>query len=114
MAAATGVSVCVQVLLAAAAGCCAWAVGARHELIVILAVMPILFIAAAVPLTWQGAGVMELLGIALLAGPGVATVSQVIALLVLYRALEFTWGLAGSLLMLGGDIQLHPGAENTC
>lgn len=114
VAAATGVSVCVQVLLAAAAGCCAWAVGARHELIVILAVMPILFIAAAVPLTWQGAGVMELLGIALLAGPGVATVSQVIALLVLYRALEFTWGLAGSLLMLGGDIQLHPGAENTC
>ena len=107
---ATGVSMVVQVCLAAAAGCCAWAVGAELDLVVVLTIMPILFIAAAVPLFWQGAGVMELVGIMLLASPEVATSSQVIALLVLYRVLEFIWGLIGSLLMLGGGIQLHPSA----
>ncbi len=106
--AATGVSVCVQVLLAAAAGACAWALGATHDLTVILAVMPILFLAAAVPLTWQGAGVMEVLGIALLAVPGVASVNQVVGLLVLYRSLELSWGLMGAMLMLGGGVNLHP------
>ena len=105
---ATVVSMVVQICLAAAAGCCALAVGVQHDLMVILAIMPVLFIAAAIPLFWQGAGVMELLGIMLLAGPGVATSSQVVAFLVLYRVLEFTWGLIGSLLMLKGGIQLHP------
>ena len=106
--AATSVSVCVQVLLASAAGACAWALGATHDITVILAVMPILFLAAAVPLTWQGAGVMEVLGIALLAVPGVASVNQVVGLLVLYRCLELTWGLVGASLMTGGGVRLHP------
>ncbi|MDP7087452.1 MAG: lysylphosphatidylglycerol synthase transmembrane domain-containing protein [Phycisphaerales bacterium] len=106
--AATGVSVCVQILLASAAGACAWALGATHDISVILAVMPILFLAAAVPLTWQGAGVMEVLGIALLAMPGVATVNQVVGFLLLYRSLELSWGLVGAALMLGGGISLHP------
>ena len=70
--------------------------------------MPILFLAAAVPLTWQGAGVMEVLGIALLAVPGVASVNQVVGLLVLYRCLELTWGLVGASLMMGGGVRLHP------
>jgi uncharacterized membrane protein YbhN (UPF0104 family) len=111
--AATGVSVCVQILLASAAGACAWAVGATHDITVILAVMPILFLAAAVPLTWQGAGVMEVLGIALLAVPEVASVNQVVGLLVLYRCLELSWGLVGATLMLGGGISLHPERQET-
>jgi len=61
-----------------------------------------------VPLTWQGAGVMEVLGIALLAMPGVATVNQVVGFLLLYRSLELSWGLVGAALMLGGGISLHP------
>jgi hypothetical protein len=103
---ATGVS--VQVLLASAAGCAAWSLGVTHDLTIILAVMPILFLVAAVPLIWQGAGVMELAGIALLAGSGAASVNQVVGLLLIYRALEFTWGGVGALLMLGGGIELHP------
>ncbi|MDG1837827.1 MAG: lysylphosphatidylglycerol synthase transmembrane domain-containing protein [Phycisphaerales bacterium] len=105
---ATGVSVLVQVLLASAAGCAAWSLGVTHDLTIILAVMPILFLVAAVPLIWQGAGVMELAGIALLAGSGAASVNQVVGLLLIYRALEFTWGGVGALLMLGGGIELHP------
>lgn len=105
---ATALSVGVQMLLASAAACCAWAVGATHDLTLLLVIMPVLFLAAAVPLTWQGAGVMEVLGIALLAVDGVASVNQVVALLVLYRGLELTWGLSGALLLLGGGIRLHP------
>ena len=70
--------------------------------------MPIIFIAASIPLTWQGAGVMEVVGISLLAGVGMANVNQIVAMLLLYRGLELAWGLAGSVLMLRGDIEIHP------
>ncbi|MCH2136090.1 MAG: flippase-like domain-containing protein [Phycisphaerales bacterium] len=105
---ATGVSVLVQLCLAAAAAGCAWSVGSEHTLWVMLAAMPVLFLAAAVPLTWQGVGVMEAIGIALLATPGLATVNQVVGTLVLYRLLELTWALVGGLLLLRGDVQLRP------
>jgi glycosyltransferase 2 family protein len=105
---ATSISVVVQVLLASAAGCCGWAIGIGHELPAILVAMPIIFIAASIPLTWQGAGVMEVVGISLLAGVGMANVNQIVAMLLLYRGLELAWGLAGSVLMLRGDIEIHP------
>ncbi|MCP4839251.1 MAG: flippase-like domain-containing protein [Planctomycetes bacterium] len=110
---ATIVSVGVQVLLASAAGCAAWSLGVTHDLTVVLAVMPILFLAAAVPFTWQGVGVMEMLGIALLAVPGVASVNQIIGLLLLYRGFELAWGGVGALLMLGTGIRLHPEWNHT-
>ena len=105
---ATSISVVVQVLLASAAGCCGWAIGVGHELPAILVAMPIIFIAGAIPITWQGAGVMEIVAIGLLAGTGVASVNQIVAMLLLYRCLELTWGIAGSALLLRGDIEIHP------
>ncbi|MDP7029165.1 MAG: lysylphosphatidylglycerol synthase transmembrane domain-containing protein [Phycisphaerales bacterium] len=113
VAGATGVSVCVQILLASAAGCAAWSLGVTHDITVILAVVPVLFLVAAVPLFWQGAGVMEAAGIALLAAPEVASVNQVVGFLLLYRAFEFVWGGVGALLMAGGGITLHPPVETT-
>ncbi|MDG2020376.1 MAG: lysylphosphatidylglycerol synthase transmembrane domain-containing protein [Phycisphaerales bacterium] len=107
---ATAISVVVQVLLASAAGCCGWAIGVGHELPAILVAMPIIFIAGAIPITWQGAGVMEIVGIGLLAGTGVASVNQIVAMLLLYRCLELAWGVAGSALLLRGDIEIHPNA----
>ncbi|MDE0889458.1 MAG: lysylphosphatidylglycerol synthase transmembrane domain-containing protein [Phycisphaerales bacterium] len=108
VASATSISVIVQVLLASAAGCCGWAIGIHHDLPAVLVAMPIIFIAAAIPLTWQGAGVMEVVGIGLLAGVGLASVNQIVAMLLLYRCLELAWGLTGSILMLRGDIEIHP------
>jgi uncharacterized membrane protein YbhN (UPF0104 family) len=109
---ATGLSIVVQLLLASAAAACAWSVGSEHTIWMLLAVMPVLFLAAAVPLTWQGVGVMEALGIALLVVPGLATVNQVIATLVLYRVLELSWSLVGGLLLLRGDLPLRPVAAS--
>ncbi len=105
---ATSISVVVQVLLASAAGCCGWAIGIGHELPAILIAMPIIFIAGAIPITWQGAGVMEIVGIGLLAGTGAASVNQIVAMLLLYRCLELAWGVTGSTLLLRGDIEIHP------
>ena len=110
IAGATGISIVVQLLLAAAAATCAWSVGSDHTVWMLLAVMPVLFLAAAVPLTWQGIGIMEALGIALLVVPGLATVNQVIATLVLYRVMELSWSLMGGLLLLRGDLPLRPAA----
>lgn len=107
----TGISIIVQTLLASAAGCCAWALGARHELIVILAAMPVIFLAGAIPLFIQGAGIMELLAISLLAIPDIATVNQAVAIMVLYRLLEFAWGLIGVPLLIGSGISLKQPPE---
>lgn len=105
---ATGVSVVVQLCLAGAAACCAWSLGSEHSLWILLAAMPVLFLAAAIPLTWQGVGVMEALGIGLLAVPGLASVNQVVGTLVLYRLLELSWALTGGVLLLQGDMRLRP------
>lgn len=113
IAAATGVSVIVQLCLAAAAACCAWSLGSGHSLWILLAAMPVLFLAAAIPLTWQGVGVMEAVGIALLAMPGLATVNQVVGTLLLYRVLELSWALMGGVLLLRGDIRLRPESPST-
>lgn len=104
----TMVSVVVQILLAIAATLAGVSLGITHDLGVILAIMPILFLAAAVPMSWQGLGVMEALGILLLAMPGLATPNQVIGMLLIYRGYELSWSLIGALLLLRGDIHLHP------
>ena len=86
--------------------------GMDHDLGVILAIMPVLFLAAAVPMTWQGVGVMEGLGIVLLATPDLATPNQVIGMLLIYRGYELVWSLIGAALLLKGDVHLHPERDN--
>jgi len=112
VAGATAVSVIVQILLAMAATTAGLSLGMDHDLGVILAIMPVLFLAAAVPMTWQGVGVMEGLGIVLLATPGLATPNQVIGMLLIYRGYELTWSLIGATLLLKGDVHLHPERDN--
>lgn len=105
---ATLISVAVQAMLAVAAGCCARALGAPIDLATILVAMPLIFLAAAVPVTWQGAGVMELVAIGLLVRDDGATVNQVVGMLLLYRGIEFAWSLAGAAPVLRGGIRIHP------
>ena len=105
---AIGLSIGVQTLLAFAATTAGVSLGIGHDPWVIMAIMPVLFLAAAIPMTWQGVGVMEGLGILLLAAPGLATPNEVIGMLLIYRGYELAWSLCGSLLLLKGDIHLHP------
>lgn len=109
---ATLVSVVVQLLLASSATIAGISMGMEHDLGVILAIMPVLFLAAAIPMTWQGVGVMEGLGIVLLATPGLATPNQIIGMLLIYRAYELAWSLGGAALLMRGGVRLHPERDN--
>ena len=105
---AIGLSIGVQTLLALAATFAGVSLGIGHDPWVIMAIMPVLFLAAAIPMSWQGVGVMEGLGILLLAAPGLATPNEVIGMVLIYRGYELAWSLCGSVLLLKGDIHLHP------
>ncbi|MAH65161.1 MAG: hypothetical protein CMJ27_02040 [Phycisphaerae bacterium] len=108
VASATLLSLLVQTMLALVAGCGARSLGAPIELAVILVAMPLIFLAAAIPITWQGAGVMELAAIGILVGDGGATVNQIVGMLLLYRGIEFAWSLLGAVPVLRGGIRIHP------
>ena len=111
LASATLLSLLVQTLLALVAGCCARSLGAPIEPAVILVAMPLIFLAAAIPVTWQGAGVMELAAIGMLVGDGGITVNQIVGMLLLYRGLEFVWSLVGAVPVLRGGVRVHPDRE---
>ena len=108
LASATLLSLLVQTLLALVAGCCARSLGAPIEPAVILVAMPLIFLAAAIPVTWQGAGVMELAAIGMLVGDGGITVNQIVGMLLLYRGVEFVWSLVGAVPVLRGGVRIHP------
>lgn len=105
---ATLLSLSVQSLLALVAGCCARSLNAPIEPSVILVAMPLIFLAAAIPITWQGAGVMELAAIGILVGDGGVSVNQIVGMLLLYRGIEFTWSLAGAVPIMRGGVRIHP------
>ena len=78
------------------------------EPVVILVAMPLIFLAAAIPITWQGVGVMELAAIGLLVEDDGITVNQIVGMLLLYRGIEFTWSLVGAVPVVRGGIRIHP------
>lgn len=100
-----------HVFLVGATICAGWALGIEHGLTTLSLTLPILIIAGSVPLTYQGLGIVEGLGLVLLEVPGLATSNQVVGMLVLMRLYQVLYGLLGSVIMLRGDIHLHPQFE---
>jgi glycosyltransferase 2 family protein len=64
--------------------------------------VPVMVLVASLPISPQGAGVMEYFGFLLLAKQG-ATVSEVLALTLSIRFVQIFWNLIGGLFMLGGN-----------
>lgn len=64
--------------------------------------VPVMVLSAAIPISPQGAGVMEAIGFLLLAKQG-ATVSEVLALTLSIRFVQLLWNLIGGLAVLRGD-----------
>lgn len=108
LASATLLSLAVQTLLALVAGCCLRSLNAPVEVSAILVAMPLIFLAAAIPISWQGVGVMELAAIGLLVGDAGTSVNQIVAMLLLYRGIEFAWSLVGAVPILRGGVRIHP------
>jgi uncharacterized membrane protein YbhN (UPF0104 family) len=84
------------------------ALGIDHPLALMVAVLPVVFLAGSVPITPQGIGVMEWLALTLLEDPFSATANQIVGMLLLFRLCLMAYALIGSLLLVRGDIRLHP------
>lgn len=101
---ALALSVCVHLFLTGGTAAAARALGMEVPTAVLLAVLPVLFLAATVPLTWQGLGVMEALAFALM--PAVAP-NQIVGMLLASRLYRVAYALIGAFYLSRGDLDLH-------
>jgi glycosyltransferase 2 family protein len=106
------VSLPVHLCQALATALAGWALGMRLEIGLLLTVLPVVFLAGSVPLTYQGLGVMEYLAVAMLLPSPLADANQLVSMLVLMRLFLITYALIGAVLMLRGNIHLHPQTED--
>jgi uncharacterized membrane protein YbhN (UPF0104 family) len=107
-------SVPLQAMLAVSTALAGFALGLEQRwavFVLLVAVVPILFLVAAVPISYQGFGLMEGMGFFLLAAPGVANANQITVMLLLARLFQVFYSMFGSVFLLGGDIHMHPEHE---
>lgn len=108
--AAVLISVPVHMLLATATALAAYGLDVKAADVTpgfMLTVVPVLSMAGSLPLTYQGLGVMEGLGRALIEQEH-ASANQIVGMLMMLRLFQIVWSLCGSLFLLRGDIHLHP------
>ena len=72
--------------------------------------VPVIVLAAAIPISFQGAGVMEALTVLLTHNQGV-TVSQAVALAMSVRVVQMFWNLSGGIFVLRGGFHSPGGGE---
>ncbi len=118
LAGAIAVSVPVHLCLAGATALAGYAIGVPTDLLTLIAVLPIVFLVGALPITVLGLGVMEPTAAALLEGSG-TTFNQIVAMLMAYRAFLLVYGLLGGLVILIGgspgtntDAPIDPDADH--
>jgi len=102
------ISVPVHFCLALSSALAGHALGMDHSYLLLMSVIPVLFLAGALPLTPQGVGVMEGLGLPLLVVTGKATANQVVGMLLLIRMFQIFYSMFGSIFLLKGDIHMRP------
>ena len=100
-------SLIIQLMLAFMGAISGKALGVDLEIGLVMSAVPLMMMMGAVPLTYQGFGVMEAVGIALLCFEGGATRNEVIGMLLLMRIYAVVYGLIGGLCLLRGDINLR-------
>jgi uncharacterized protein (TIRG00374 family) len=107
IAAAVALSMVAHLLLAGGTAVAGVALGVDAPIGRLLTVLPVLFMAGAVPLTYQGLGVMEGLGIALLLDPPAIIANQIIGMLLMIRLYQIIFSLVGALFLVGGNVHLR-------
>jgi hypothetical protein len=101
-------SIVVHLLFILSAAFSGWALGMQTPLLRLLAALPLVLLVGALPLSFMGLGVMEPLGIALLAGNAApATANQVVTMLVLIRLYQVLFSALGALFLMRGELDLH-------
>ena len=102
------ISLPVHFCQALATTCAGWALGMGLGAGLMLTVLPVLFLAGSVPLTYQGLGVMEALAVAMLLPSPVADANQLVSMLVVLRLFLILYALIGAVQVLRGNIHLFP------
>lgn len=100
---ATVLAVGVHTCLTLCTVLCGIALGAGSTIAQMFPVVPVVLASSALPFTFQGLGVTESFGVALLADEQAGTtVNHVVGMLLLYRLMMLSLGLIGSVSLLGG------------
>jgi uncharacterized membrane protein YbhN (UPF0104 family) len=107
------ISLPVHFCQALATTCAGWALGMGLSAGLMLTVLPVVFLAGSVPLTYQGLGVMEALAVAMLLPSPAADANQLVSMLVLIRLYLIIYALVGAVHVLRGNIHLFPQTEDT-
>jgi uncharacterized protein (TIRG00374 family) len=105
-------SVPVQILVGLSTALTAYALDMQTPLFMLLMVVPLLFLVGAIPISYQGFGIMEGVALALLSRPGLATANQVVVMLLLARVYQVLYSLLGSVFLLQGDIHMRPKSDD--
>jgi len=105
------VSLPIHFCQALATTCAGWALGMGLSAGLMLTVLPVIFLAGSVPLTYQGLGVMEYLAVAMLLPSPVADANQLVSMLVLLRLFLILYALVGAAQVLRGNIHLFSQPE---
>ncbi len=105
---ALGMATVLHLILASATAISGLALGMTIPLGLLLTVIPALFLGAAVPISYQGLGIMEAIGKELLVSPPLCTVNQLVGMLMLTRLYQILYSLIGAVFVLRGNIHLHP------
>ncbi|QDU33422.1 hypothetical protein KS4_14680 [Poriferisphaera corsica] len=71
-------------------------------------VLPVIFLAGSMPISYQGLGVMEGLGFAFLASDQFASNNQIVGMLLIMRIFFVIFAILSSFFVLRGNIQLQP------
>src|SRR5690606_29871942 len=106
---ATAISVPVHFLLAAATVLAGLALGVSDDYVgPMLVIIPVLILAAAIPLSYQGIGIMEGIAYGMMVQTHMATMNQVVGMLLVWRIYLIAWSLLGAAMLLRGDVHLFP------
>lgn len=108
-----GLATLLHLILVSATVIAGLALGIKQPIGLMFNVIPVLYLGAAIPISYQGLGVMEAIGKQLLVNPPLCTFNQLVSILMLARLFQLFYSLLGALFLLKGDIHLHPAVEKT-
>lgn len=106
-----GMSLIVHLLLTTATTVSGYALGMEAPMGLFLTVLPILFLAGALPFFYQGLGVMEGLAMMTLLNPPMATANHLVGMLLLIRIYQLLYSLIGSLFLIRGNVHMLTDTE---
>lgn len=103
---AATLGVIVHLFIVTSAIVTGWALGLDTPTPKLLALLPLVLMAGALPLSFMGVGVIEPTGMALLGDGTAATDNQIVVMLVLIRLYQIAYSLVGALFLMRGNLDL--------